>query len=515
MEKVNHKFRIDPQMGLNFSGELVIDNFAGGGGASTGIEKALGRPVDIAINHDPEAIAMHTINHPHTRHYCEDVWEVDPIKACKGLPVGLAWFSPDCKHHSKARGGKPKNKKIRGLAWVALKWAILKKPRVFILENVEEFQDWGPLTVDGKPCPIEKGRTFKAFIAALTAGLAADHPDMEEIRQCLGGSFNQSIIEKGLGYQIEWKELRACDYGAPTIRKRLFLIARCDGLPIMWPQASHGASHQPYRTAGEIINFSIPCPSIFERKRPLKENTLRRIAKGIQKFIVDEARPFIVPIAHFNGRTLVHDIEQPLRTITASPKGGAFALATPFLSKQYSRSIGSGISEPVHTVTSKNKQQLVAAFIAKHYTGVTGSSMKEPLHTVTSVDHNALVTAELQQRTDHSEDVHAFLVKYYGTNIGLSLNEPCHTVTSKDRFGLVTVKGEQYQIVDIGMRMLTPRELYNANGFPEDYIIDRTPEGKNLSKTSQVARCGNAVPPQFSEALVRANFTQHQNTQAA
>ncbi|MCW7556447.1 DNA cytosine methyltransferase [Endozoicomonas gorgoniicola] len=457
MEKENKKYRINPQMGLNFSGELIVDNFAGGGGASTGIEMALGRPVDIAINHDPEAIAMHTINHPHTKHYCESVWKVDPVKACNGRPVGLAWFSPDCTHHSKARGGKPKSKKIRGLAWVAVRWAKRVKPRVIILENVEEFQDWGPLLENNQPCPIRKGETFKEFVQKLNS----------------------------LGYKVEWKELRACDYGAPTIRKRLFLIARCDGQPIVWPVATHGpGTHQPYRSAAECIDWSIPSQSIFERARPLADNTLRRIAKGIQKFVVNDPKPFIVPIAHYNGRDLVHDIEQPIRTITASPKGGAFSLVT--------------------------------AFIAKHYTGVTGSSIKESLHTITTADHNALVTAQLEKRNNHSEKVHAFLVKYYGSgDNAVSLREPIHTITTRERFGLVTVKGELYQIVDIAMRMLSPRELYNANGFTVDYIIDRDASGKRLSKKSQVARCGNAVPPQFSEALVKANVLAIETSEVA
>ncbi|WP_299733917.1 DNA cytosine methyltransferase [uncultured Endozoicomonas sp.] len=455
MKKETNNYRIPPQMGLNFSGELIVDNFAGGGGASTGIEMAMDRPVDIAINHDPEAIAMHTINHPHTRHYCESVWKVDPVEACNGRPVALAWFSPDCKHFSKAKGGKPKSKQIRGLAWVAVRWAKRVRPRVIMLENVEEFQDWGPLLEDGTACPARKGDTFRQFVHQL----------------------------QSYGYQVQWKELRACDYGAPTIRKRLFLIARCDGQPIVWPTPTHGTEQNRYKTAADCIDWSIPCPSIFERKKPLAENTLRRIAKGIQKFVVDNPKPFIVPIAHYNGSNLVHDIEQPLRTITAYPKGGSFSLVT--------------------------------AFIAKHYTGVTGSSLKEPLHTITSKDHNALVTAQLQKRNSHSEKVHAFLVKYYGAGDGQSITEPCHTITSRDRFGLVTVAGEPYSIIDIGMRMLTPRELYTANGFPADYIIDHDAKGHRLTKTNQVARCGNAVPPQFSEALVRANLISSAKEQAA
>jgi DNA (cytosine-5)-methyltransferase 1 len=262
------RFRIPPQMGLNFSGEITVDNFAGGGGASTGIEAGLGRPVDIAINHDPASIAMHEVNHPHTRHYCESVWDIDPRKVCAGRPVGLAWFSPDCKHFSKAKGGKPVEKKIRGLAWVVLRWAATVHPRVIMLENVEEFITWGPLTTDPEgncyPCPKKKGRTFNSFVNAL----------------------------KRHSYTVEWKELRACDYGAPTIRKRLFLVARCDGQPISWPEPTHGdpksaavksGQLKPWRTAAECIDWSLPCPSIFDRKKPLAEATLRRIAKGTSR----------------------------------------------------------------------------------------------------------------------------------------------------------------------------------------------------------------------------------------
>lgn len=271
---MSNPYRIHPQPAFNFSG-LYIDNFAGGGGASTGIELGLGRPVDIAVNHDPEAVAMHDINHPHTRHYCESVWDVDPRAITGGRPVDLCWFSPDCKHFSKAKGGTPVSKKIRGLAWVALRYAATVRPRVIMLENVEEFVTWGPITRDGRPCPQNKGRTFASFVNAL----------------------------RRHGYQVDWRELRACDYGAPTIRKRLFLIARRDGLPIVWPEPTHGdpASAEvktkrlkPWRTAAEVIDWSIPCPSIFNRARPLAENTLRRIARGLQRYVIEAQQPFIV-----------------------------------------------------------------------------------------------------------------------------------------------------------------------------------------------------------------------------
>ena len=482
-----------PQLALPFHGELIIDNFAGGGGTSTGLEAAFGRPVDIAINHDPDAISMHTVNHPYTEHYCESVWDIVPRDVVAGRPVGLVWLSPDCKHFSKAKGSTPVSKKIRGLAWVTLRWAATVRPRVIMLENVEEFQTWGPLLLDSegnaRPDPAKKGRTFNSFINALR-------------RQ---------------GYKVEWRELRACDYGTPTIRKRLFLIARRDGAPIVWPKPTHGdpASAEvkagkllPWPTAADVIDWSIPCPSIFERKRPLAENTLRRIAKGLERFVIETAQPFIVPVGHTsalapfitefanasNQRNMPAD--EPLRTICAQVKGGHFAL--------------------------------VSAFLAKHYTGVVGAELTQPLPTVTTVDHNALVTSHLvklrgtcqhgQPVTEpmptvtagglHIGEVRAFLLKYYGTDSTIPCSEPLHTVTTRDRFGLVTVRGEDYQIVDIGMRMLEPHELFAAQGFPADYVIDHDATGKKFTKTAQVARCGNAVCPPLAAALVRANLPE-------
>lgn len=474
---MNNLYRIHPQPAFNFSG-LVIDNFAGGGGASTGIELGLGRPVDIAVNHDPEAVAMHDINHPHTRHFCESVWDVDPRAITGGQPVDLCWFSPDCKHFSKAKGGTPVSKKIRGLAWVALRYAATVRPRVILLENVEEFVTWGPITRDGRPCQQNKGRTFASFVNAL----------------------------RRHGYQVDWRELRACDYGAPTIRKRLFLIARRDGLPIVWPEPTHGdpASPEvkakrlkPWRTAAEVIDWSIPCPSIFERKRPLAENTLRRIARGLQRYVIDAGEPFIVKVNH-----------------------------------GYDYFRGQGINEPLQTLTTENGYALVSAFLAKHYGGNytgPGSSLTGPLPTVTTVDHNALVTSYLVKlrNNQHSQsvrepiptltaggghvgEVRAFLMKYYGTGDGQPLGEPLHTVTTKDRMALVMIKGEPYQIVDIGMRMLEPHELYAAQGFPADYIHTHTASGKRLSKSAQVRMCGNSVCPPVAAALVRANLGQQQ-----
>ncbi|EFM23839.1 DNA cytosine methyltransferase [Selenomonas sp. oral taxon 149] len=398
--------------------ELIVDNFAGGGGASTGIELATGRSVDIAINHDPTAIAMHRANHPSSKHYCENVWDVDPVEACAGRPVGLAWFSPDCKHFSKAKGGKPVEKAIRGLAWVAIRWAKLVRPRVIILENVEEFTTWGPL-IGNRPDPTRKGQTFRRFVHAL----------------------------KRYGYRVEWNELRACDYGAPTIRKRFFLVARCDGLPIVWPEPTHGDPStlfvasgilHPWRTSAEIIDWTIPCPSIYDRKKPLCENTMRRIARGLRKFVLEHPQPYIVD----------------------------YHIA-PFLI-QY------------HTEQSGKE--------------VRGQAVDKPLMTADSSNRYGLVTA--------------LLIKYYGQGEGQTLTEPLHTITTRDRFGVVAVCGELYQVTDIGMRMLTPRELFRAQGFPESYIIDRDADGRSYPKSAQVARCGNAVPPPFAEALVRANLPE-------
>lgn len=467
---------------MNLFKELIVDNFAGGGGASSGIEMATGRSVDIAINHDPDAIAMHAMNHPGTKHYCESVWDVNPREAVNGLPVGLCWLSPDCKHFSKAKGGKPVEKKIRGLAWVAVRWAATVKPRVIMLENVEEFKTWGPI-VDGKPCPDRKGKTFQSFVRALE-------------RQ---------------GYKVEFKELRACDYGAPTIRKRLFMVARRDGMPIVWPTPTHGKPDaqevksgklKPWRTAAECIDWSIPCPSIFERKKPLAENTLKRIAKGIQKFLIESDKPFIVSevtpfiTEHANASSQRNmALNEPLRTQCAGVKGGHFALVSAFLAKHYTGVVGAPIDNPTPTVTTVDHNALVTSHLIKMRGTNIGHGADEPAHTITA---GGL----------HLGEVRAFLLKYYGTSIGHAADQPLQTITTKERFGLVTIRGVDYQIVDIGMRMLQPRELFKAQGFADDYIIDVDPSGKPISKTKQVARCGNAVPPPFAKALVEANLPE-------
>lgn len=485
--------------------ELIVDSFAGGGGASMGIEAALGRSPDIAINHSPEAIAMHQLNHPSTKHYCEDVWQVDPIDATGGHPVGLAWFSPDCTHFSKAKGGKPRNKKIRGLAWIVVRWAKAVRPRVICLENVEEFADWGPLLENGMPCPIRKGLTFRRWWRML----------------------------ENLGYELDARELTACDYGAPTSRKRLFIIARCDGQPICWPDQTHGPGLIPYRTAAECIDWTYPCPSIFTRKRPLADATLRRIARGVMKYVVHARQPYLVmtldhqssgpggglnslmdpvttitskarhclvapTICTLRGTSEAHVYasskrpDDPIRTISAGGNHHAL-IAAALVNTRNGEREGQAprvrdIRTPYSTITAQGSQgALVAAFLAKHYGGVVGQPLNKSLGTITARDHHSLVTA--------------FLLKYYGTEQDPRLVEPLHTITSKDRFGLVMVRGEPHYIADIGMRMLQPPELFKAQGFPDTVQLIGT-------KECQVELCGNSVSPPLAEAIVRSNYTE-------
>ena len=465
--------------------ELIIDNFAGGGGTSTGLEQAFNRPVDVAINHDPKALAMHRVNHPETKHYCESVWDIDPIEVTGNQPVGLVWLSPDCKHFSKAKGGKPVEKKIRGLAWVALRWAAKVRPRVIMLENVEEFKTWGHLNSKGMPCPVRKGRTFNSFVNAL----------------------------KKQGYEVDYRVLRACDFGSPTIRKRFFLIARRDGLPIQWPAPTHGhpdsiqvkkGNLKPWRTAAECIDWSIECPSIFTRKRPLAKATMNRIAAGLDKFVVKNPNPFIVgeiaPVltecANASNRRSMPSNE-PLRTICAQTKGGHHALISAHLAKNYTGVIGSSAKEPVHTITAKDHNSLVVSHLSKMKNNCIGQELSEPIHTMTTVNQFA--------------EVRAFLTAFYGNEKdGNSIGEPLRTIPTRDRFGLVTVGQQQYQIVDIGCRMLQPVELFKAQGFPDAYIfekgLDEHGSEIRLTKTEQTRMVGNSVCPQLSRALVEANF---------
>lgn len=542
------------------NGELIVDNFAGGGGASTGIELATGYSVDIAINHDPEAIKMHKANHPNTEHYCENVWAVDPVKACNGHPVGLAWFSPDCKHFSKAKGGKPKDKNIRGLAWVALRWAGLVKPRVIMLENVEEFKTWGPLNRRHHPIRAKQGKTFERFV--------------QQLRE--------------LGYEVEFRELIAADYGAPTMRKRFFMIARCDGKPIVWPEPTHGPADseevkagllKPYVGAYTQIDFSRPCPSIFDTSeeikekygiravRPLAPKTMKRIARGLKKFVLDNPEPFIIQCNH-GGERRPNDIREPMPTITGKhgygivePKivpymgtnttnhsggncknpihtittGNQQCLISPTLIQYHSETSkdevrGQSIEDPIMTVDGSNRYGLATSFLHKYYDGGytgAGDTVENPLPTVTSWDHNSLCAVNLIQMNNHCDgrdvkepiptitagdghfgEVRAFLIKYYGQGTGQDVKEPLDTVTSRDRFGLVTINGTDYQIVDIGLRMLEPKELYGCQGFPDDYIIDHDYTGKTYPRSEQVRRCGNAVCPPIPAALVKANLPE-------
>lgn len=541
-------------------GELIVDNFAGGGGASTGIELATGYSVDIAINHDPEAIKMHKANHPNTKHYCENVWAVDPVKACNGNPVGLAWFSPDCKHFSKAKGGKPKDKNIRGLAWVALRWAGLVRPRVIMLENVEEFKTWGPLNRRHHPIKSKQGKTFEKFVQQLT----------------------------DLGYKVEFRELIAADYGAPTMRKRFFMIARCDGKTIVWPEPTHAPEDseevkkgllKPYVGAYTQLDFSLPCPSIFDTSeeikekygiravRPLAQKTMDRIARGLKKFVLDNPEPFIIQCNH-GGERRPNDIREPMPTITGKHGYGIVepymvqigqtgftkdrskdvreplttivsknehCLISPTLIQYHSETSKDGvrgqtIEDPIMTVDSSNRYGLVTSFLHKYYDGGykgAGETVENPLPTVTAWDHNSVVTANLIQMNNHCDgkdirqplptitagdghfgEVRAFLIKYYGDATGQDIEKPLDTVTTKDRFGLVTIEGVDYQIVDIGLRMLEPRELYGCQGFPDDYIIDHDYTGKTYPRSEQVRRCGNAVCPPIPAALVRANLPE-------
>lgn len=514
-----------------FDGELVVDNFAGGGGASTGIEAAIGRPVDIAINHSPEAIAMHAANHPRTKHYCENIWEVDPREACGSRPVGLLWASPDCTHFSRAKGGQPRSKEVRALAHVVIRWARAVKPRTILLENVEEFQTWGPLDDKGFPIKAREGEDFRAWLA--------------ELVDC--------------GYEVSFRTLVAADYGAPTTRRRLFLVAQRRGAAVIaWPEPTHGRGRaRPWRAAHEIIDWSLPCPSIFGRKKPLAEATQRRIAAGLRRFVMDNPRPFIVPVTHAGGPGRVYSLDDPMKTVTAANRG-EMALVTPYIAPVTHTTSGDrvhpidaplrtittakggqapralDIERPLGTVVSGGKHALVAAWLTKHYGGVVGHEADRTLGTVTARDHHSLTTAfltkfygtsahgaqiELPLPTvttgggkggGHIGEVRAFLVKYYGsdgspTSQQQTLFDPVHTVTTKARFGLVTIAGEDYAIADIGMRMLSPRELFAAQGFPGDYQIEVPFNGKPLTKTAQIELAGNSVCPDVARELVEAN----------
>ena len=580
--------------------ELIIDNFAGGGGASTGIELATGRPVNIAVNHDPDAILMHKTNHPHTTHYQESVWDVDPQTVCGGKSVGLAWFSPDCKHFSKAKGKPLVNREIRGLSWVILRWGMENPPRVIIMENVEEIQTWGPLIqikyADGQtaytPDPARRGETFQGFIHMLTDGISPDHPALAEACEFLNiqpGSDKQLRLIRGLGYHVEYRELVAADYGTPTTRKRFVLIARCDESPIVWPKRTHAPADsdlvrngtcKPWRSAAEIIDWSLPLYSVFASRqeikdrygvnavRPLADNTLRRIIRGVDKFTIRSGDPFLVECNHIGDGHLFSTTE-PLKTITAKcTLGVCESVIAPITFSNSGGSVGAGADSPIHTVTSDGKHVLAAAQLMQYHTeqseAVRASDLREPVNTLDASNRDALVVASLTEyygngnpipltepmRTVTSHDREALtavhIVKFKGTNLGQKPAEPLQTVTAsagefalshvvlckmdrradygnwpeirkllnrycgyhinQDEILLLRIGRFYYYIRDILLRMLSPRELYRAMGFPEDYVIDRDYKGNVYGKTKCVARCGNAVCPPLAEALVRANY---------
>lgn len=616
-----------PQIGqTSLFQKIAVDNFAGGGGASIGIELALGQPVAVAINHDPAAILMHRTNHPHTEHLQASVWDVDPVEVCKGRPVGLAWFSPDCKHFSKAKGASLVDKKIRGLAWITLRWAAKVRPDVIMLENVEEFQTWGPVR-KGKPIKKKAGQTFRKFIQQL----------------------------EDLGYVVEYRELIAADYGAPTTRKRFVLVARCDGKPIRWPEPTHAHRDSeavksgkllPWRSAAEIIDWTIPSYSIFASKaeikekygvkvvRPLANNTMRRVIRGVDKFTIKSGNPFIVECNH-SGDSHTRAIDEPVNTVTRKYTGGVcgpvlapltipntcnsvgspasepvytvtsagnqlfvaanlmsigqtgggdrirdmqepapttvskqeacmvaanliqyhteqsekvrgqsmndaimtvdssnrYGLACANMVEYYGNGNPLDVSQPMHTVTAHDREAVVSAHIQKYFGGVVGVEASGPLPTVTTADHNALCSAHVvkfkgQELGQHPTDTlntitaqgneyaqcNAVLAKAGGHDLGhwpeirALLNQHCGYHLADDEVILLVIFGVAYYIADITLRMLTPRELYNAMGFPPDYIIDYDYTGNKYPKNEQVARCGNAVCPPLAEAMVRANM---------
>lgn len=526
-----------------------------------GIELATCRPVDWAINHNIDAVRMHMANHPYTKHLQTDVWDVDPKELAGGMKVGLAWFSPDCTHHSKARGGKPVEKKIRGLSWFVLRWALDVRPRVIMMENVEEIQSWGPLIKHkGKwyPDPAREGETFRAFIGMLTTGVPADCPALDEVCYFLKLRKNGKEVKRlinGLGYDVEFRELVAADYGAPTTRKRFVLVARCDGQPIVWPERTHAPRDSeevrsgkllPWRSAAEIIDWSKPCYSIFESKaeikkkygaravRPLAANTLRRVIRGVDKFTIKSGKPFLVECNH-SGDGHVHSTEDPVNTITGKYTGGICdPVMVPFTFSNTGGSVGSPADQPVHTIRTAGGQILAATNLVEYYGNGNPLDLRVPLHTVTSRDREALCAAhvvkfkgqELGQNPRDAlntitaqgleyADCRAVLTKVkpgqsfgHWPEIRALLNQHCGYNLADDEILLLIIRGIAYFISDITLRMLTPRELYNAMGFPEDYIIDHDCDGKEFTKEAQVARCGNAVCPPLSEAMVRANLPE-------
>lgn len=482
---------------------MIIDSFAGGGGASTGIELALGRSPDVAINHDAAAISMHEANHPDTQHYNCNIWHADPQDVTNGRRVGLAWFSPDCTHHSKAKGGKPVSSGRRDLAWVVVLWAKRVRPEVMMLENVEEFRDWGPLDENQRPCKKRKGQTFKKWTSEL----------------------------ERLGYKVEFNELKGCDYGTPTIRKRLFMVARCDGRPIVWPKATHAPADdprvlsgelKPYISAADIIDWTVPCPSIFESKevikdqmglnvrRPLADPTLKRIARGIKRYVLETTSPYIVPSHRGPAMpALVQtgygerkgqapralDVNAPLGTMMAG--GSKHGVVAAFLAQHNGgpsmmNNAGRSAEAPLSTLTTTGSQQGIvsATMMSLHGSARRDVDVRTPHPTICAGGtHSAVITSFLQA---------------YGNG----------DVSEVDDAPQVTVDGQTYTIADIGMRMLNVPEMYRAQGFPADYITDRGHDGRKMTKAEQTRMCGNSVCPPVARALVDANCS-HMATQTA
>ena len=480
-----------------------VDCFAGGGGASTGIELATGHPIDIAINHDESAIMMHSMNHPFTEHYQEDIWMIDPETVTRGRHVRLGWFSPDCKHFSRAKGAALVDKHIRGLAWVVLRWAAKVRPDVIMLENVPEFVTWGPVR-KGKPVKSKSGQTFERWRKQL----------------------------EDLGYRVEWKLLCAADYGAPTIRKRLCLVARCDGRAIVFPKPTHAPQNspgvlsgtlKPWRSAAEIIDWTIPSYSIFESKqaikdkygvsvvRPLRPNTLRRIIRGLDKFVLKSSSPFIVYSDKTIASSLIQyhteqsesvrgsDLHEPMKTIDASNRYG---LTSAYLVEYFSTGRPISVQEPMHTITTLDREALANVHITEFKGTDTGQSCDSPLRTITAGDGEFGIVRTMIDRYDNGKNLG------HWPEVRELLNSFCDYHISDSEVLLLVVGNVKYYIYDICLRMLTPRELYNAMGFPQDYIIDRDNRGRPISRADQVARCGNAVCPAVAEAMVRANLPE-------
>ena len=565
---------LTPQFNLDIRNELIVDLFAGGGGMSSAIEHATGLYPDIACNHDSDAISMHEANHPQTEHFQADVYELCPKAATKGRPVGLLHLSPDCTHHSQAAGGQPRNKATRSLSWVGKRWAGQAKPRVITLENVKEIQKWGPLVA--KRCK-KTGRVLKldGIVAAPGEVVPVSNQHLVPNPKKQGQTWKRFVqCLREIGYQVEWRLLLAADFGAPTTRERLFMVARCDGQPIVWPEPTHSKipakGKKKWRSAAECIDFNNVGRSIFGRDKPLADNTLKRIAKGIKKFVLDCPQPFIVPIAHFNGSEPVHSGLEPLRTITATPKGGSFAVSSPLLAPVhvtaghgegkgatqrrghgtkaitdpcntitasgggqsiataymmqanggFNVTVGKPMDEPMTTITvTGSQQQLVAMMIERQFGTGTGADIAQPLPTIMTRGSGkcGLVGCELGETEHRALEVAQFLINYYGNGDARDKSMPMDTITTRDRLALVTVyiKGEPFYIVDITLRMLEPKELYKAQGFPDDYRITHGHDGRQFTKTAQVRMVGNSVSPPPAIALIKANYQPHSRLRQA